>query len=329
MLKSVLCDVLRIEHPIIQAPIGSACTPELAAAVSNAGGLGMLALSWRTPAECRELVRRTRELTDKPFGANFVLEWDQRPRVNACLDAGLKIISTFWGDPVHYVPISHKAEAIHIHTVGSAADAKRAMRAGVDIFVAQGWEAGGHVWGGVSTMALVPAVADMVAPRPVVAAGGIADGRGIAAALMLGASGVWLGTRFLASEEANAHPIYKRAILDAAETGTVHTGLFDGGWENAPHRVLRNSTVRNWEMAGRPPRTERPSEGEVVALQGNGDTIQRYDDTFPLIDTTGEVESLALYAGQSAGLVRAVQPAAEIMRTLIASTEENLRKFAN
>ena len=134
-----------------------------------------------------------------------------------------------------------------MHTVGSAADAKRAIDAGVDIVVAQGWEAGGHVRGTVATMPLIPAVVDAVSPAPVVAAGGIADGRGLAAALALGAAGAWIGTRFLASNEASIHPRYRERILQANEADTIYLeDLFDVRWPNAPHRTLRNQIVQTW-----------------------------------------------------------------------------------
>ena len=136
--------------------------------------------------------------------------------------------------------------------------------------MAQGLEAGGHVWGQVATLPLVPRVVDAVAPAPVVAAGGIADGRGLAAALALGAAGVWLGTRFIASQEADAHAVYKEMVLRADETETVYSSLFDGGWPNAPHRTLRNSTLRQWEAGGSPPSGARPSEGEVIATSADG-----------------------------------------------------------
>ncbi|HKZ81677.1 MAG TPA: nitronate monooxygenase [Pyrinomonadaceae bacterium] len=256
--------LLSIELPIVQAPIGSATCPALAAAVSEAGGLGMLAMSWRDIDEIREIIRETRELTIRPFGVNLVLEWPQHERLQACLEEGVKIVSFFWGDPVPYIQAAHGAGAIVIHTVGSAAEARRSVDRGVDVIVAQGWEAGGHVWGEVASLPLIPQIVDAVAPVPVVAAGGIADGRGLAAALMLGASGIWMGTRFLASKEAAVHPLYKEKVLQAAEVDAVYCRLFDIGWPNAPHRVLRNSTVSCWEAAGCPPSDHRPGEGEVA-----------------------------------------------------------------
>jgi NAD(P)H-dependent flavin oxidoreductase YrpB (nitropropane dioxygenase family) len=252
------CHRLGLTAPVVQAPVGGATTPELAAAVSNAGGLGMLALTWTAPASVRERIRATRGLTDRPFGVNVVLEWDQHERLRALAHEPPAVVSTFWGDPGPYVHAIHAAGALHAHTVASAEEARRAVDAGVDVIVAQGWEAGGRVRGHVATLALVPAVVDAVRPVPVLAAGGVADGRGLAAVLALGADAAWIGTRFLLAHEANAHSEWRRAIQAATETSTVHTTLFDRGWPDAPHRTLRNSTVHAWERAGRPAAPDRP-----------------------------------------------------------------------
>jgi NAD(P)H-dependent flavin oxidoreductase YrpB (nitropropane dioxygenase family) len=319
--KNTLCKKLGVRHPIIQAPIGSATCPELASAVSNAGGLGTIAASWTDPGELRQVIKATRELTDKPFGVNLVLEWPQIERLKVSLDQGVRIISTFWGDPGEIVEIAHKAGALVIHTVGSSSEAKQAVKSGVDIIVAQGWEAGGHVWGDVSLQALVPAVVDAVPDTPVVAAGGIADGRGIASAFALGASGVWIGTRFLASKEAAVQKIYKQKIIEAFESDTKYSRLFDIGWPNAPHRVLRNSTVERWEEAGSPAPGKRPLEGETVARDKDGNNILRYSDTIPTLDLEGDLEALALFAGQSTGLIHDVKPAGEIVKTLVTDTQ--------
>ncbi|MGH3097253.1 MAG: NAD(P)H-dependent flavin oxidoreductase, partial [Streptosporangiales bacterium] len=290
--------------------------PALAAAVSNAGGLGMLALTWTDLDRCRERIRATQQLTSQPFGVNVVLEWPQIDRLKVCLEENVGVVSTFWGDPAPYTEMSHQAGAIHVHTVGSAAEARRAVEVGVDAVVAQGWEAGGHVWGQVSTLALVPAVVDAVAPIPVLAAGGIGDGRGLAAVLALGAAAGWVGTRFLLATEAHVHPDYQARVAAAAETDTAYGVIFDGGWPDAPHRALRTSTVQAWEASGRPPAGRRPGEGDVIAAAGNGSELRRYGDDLPTPSTTGEVEAMALYAGQGCGLVHHSAPAAVITRTL-------------
>lgn len=176
---------------------------------------------------------------------------------------------------------------------------------------------------------LVPAVCDAVGPVPVVLAGGVGDGRGIAAALTLGAAGVWLGTRFLTASEAQVHPHYLRRVLTATATDTVLTQAFDGGWDG-PHRVLRNRTLDEWEAAGQPAAGQRPGEGDVVARAARGGhqaDYRRYNMSSPTADMTGEVEDMALYAGQSVGLVRTNASAADILTELVEQAEKALAQY--
>jgi NAD(P)H-dependent flavin oxidoreductase YrpB (nitropropane dioxygenase family) len=326
-LETRFCRLLGLTAPIVQAPVGSAATPELAAAVSNAGGLGTLALSWTPPESVSQQIRATRALTERPFAVNLVLEWDQHERLEACVGERVSAVSTFWGDPGPYVDAIHACGALHLHTVGSADEARRAVKAGVDVIVAQGWEAGGRVRGEVTTLALVPAVVDAVLPVPVLAAGGVSDGRGLAAVLALGAEAAWVGTRFLLAEEAGVHHEWRRRIQAASETGTVYSTLFDRGWPDAPHRTLRNSTVRAWERAGRPAAPRRPGEGDLIARAPDGSPLYRYGPDAALRGATGDVEALALYAGQSAGLVNDVLPAAAIVDQLIADAATALGRL--
>jgi NAD(P)H-dependent flavin oxidoreductase YrpB (nitropropane dioxygenase family) len=327
-LRTPLCDRLGIDVPILQAPIGSASTPELVAAVAEAGGLGMLALTWMPIDEAVRCVRRVRELTDRAFGVNLVLAFPIADLLDACLDERVPIVSTFWGDPRAASDRIHAGGALHFHTVGTVDEARRAVAANVDVVVAQGWEAGGHVTGRVTTMALTPAVVDAVAPAPVVAAGGIGDGRGLAAVLTLGAQAGWLGTRFLTATEASTHNVYRRRVLESSGEDAVYTGCFDGGWPNAPHRALLNSTMTDWEEAGSPQAPRRPGEGDIVATARDGRTFLRYDDMMPLRGMEGDLEAMALYAGQSAGLVRTSGPAAEIVTVLIAEATAALPTLA-
>src|SRR5437660_8030861 len=165
-IETTLTRLLGIDVPIVQAPIGPCAGPELASAVSAAGGLGMLAVTWLAPHDAERAIGETRDGTDRPFGVNLILEWDQRERLDACLAAGARIVSFFWGDPGPYVEAVHDAGGLVLHTVGTPEEGRRVADLGVDVVVAQGVEAGGHVWGDVSTMALVPAVVDAVAPVP-------------------------------------------------------------------------------------------------------------------------------------------------------------------
>jgi nitronate monooxygenase len=288
----------------------------------------MLAMSWRDTQTIRRLIRQTKTLTSRPFGINLVLEWPQSERLAACLEEGVRIVSFSWGDPARYMAMAGDAGAITMSTVGSASAGRAAIEMGIDVIVAQGWESGGHVLGEVATMALVPSVVDAAGPAAVVAAGGIADGRGIAAALALGAQGVWIGTRFLASEEAAAHISYKQRLLHASEGDTIHTELFDVGWPNAPHRVLRNRTYEDWASGGRAAPGERAGEGEAVGRYEDGEPILRYSDSMPRPDVSGDVEAMAMYAGQSVGLVRDIKPARQIVEDLVAETTAAIRRIS-
>jgi nitronate monooxygenase len=292
-----------------------AAVPELAAAVSNAGALGMLTLTWS--ADAGAVVRETAALTARPFGGNLVLAEDQHRRLDQALAAGLRVVSFFWGDPGGYVEPVHDAGGIVLHTVSSAEEARRAAGSGVDVIVAQGWEAGGHVRGTVATLPLVPAVVDAVAPVPVIAAGGIGDARGVAAVLALGAQAAWLGTRFLLAEEMPIHEDYRRALIAAAETDPQwYPNLYDVGWPDSPHRALANSTARVWEAAGRPPDEQRPGQGDVIAHFASGEAIVRYEPAPPMVGTTGDIEALSMWAGQDVALARQTQPAADIVAEL-------------
>ena len=328
-MQTSLCKRLGIELPIIQAPMGGAVGPALAAAVSNAGGLGML-VPWRADlAMVRQQIRETRSLTSRPFGINLNLEFPQQERLEAALDEGVRIISFFWRDPAALVPLAKAAGATVLHTVGTAIAARRAVDCGVDVVVAQGWEAGGHVRGTVATLPLIPVVVDAVSPVPVVAAGGIADGRGLAAALALGAAGVWIGTRFLASREAAIHPRYRELLFAACEDDTIFVEeLFDVTWPKAPHRVLRNKTVEAWEAAGCPPSGKRPGEGEVIATSKTVGSIVRYRSYTPGPDAEGDIEAMSLWAGQSVGLVSKLQSAGDIVREIAEQAKATLRQLA-
>lgn len=327
-IRTSLTDRLGLRVPIAQAPMGGSCSAALIAAVANAGALGLLPATWLTPAQLREEMRQIRDLTDRPFGVNLVLAEDPAANLNIALSEGARLVSFFWGDPGPWIGRVHAAGGLVMQTVASAEEARRCVDAGVDILVAQGVEAGGHVWGEVGTLALVPAVVDAASGVPVIAAGGIADGRGLAAVLALGAAGAWIGTRFLMAEEATTHPLYRAKLIAAPETSTVHTSLFDGGWPDAPHRCLVNSTVRAWQAGGSPPPGRRPGEGEEVAKDGNGTPIHRYSASQPEIGMSGELEALVLYAGQGVGLCRRMQSAAAIIAEIMDEAVETIARLS-
>lgn len=314
--------MLGIEHPILQAGFGPGATPELVAAVSNAGGLGVLGGSTRDLERLGRWIDRVRELTKRPFGLNLILVTPKEEQFLLGLARDVPVFVLFWGDPTPYVERAHARGAKVIYQAGSVAEAVHAKETGVDAVIAQGYEAGGHVRGLTALATFVPAVVDAVDPLPVIASGGIADGRGVAAALRLGATGVSLGTRFVASTEADVGDEYKRRIVESGAEDTVYAeDLFHEGWPNAPHRMLRNGVVREWEEAGRPATGKKPREGEIVGtLPGPDGPIQIPRYAAGMLTTTGStvpVEEAPLWAGQSVALIHDVKPAGDIVRELV------------
>jgi len=327
-MRTDFCKTFGIEHPVVLAPMAGVVSDALVAAVSNAGGLG-LAAGWHVSTdELRKSVRNIRRLTDKPFGVNLNMDFPSMEHLDACLEEGVEIISLFWQAPGAFLAHAQSGGAKVIYSAGDAADAKVVADLGADAICAQGWEAGGHVRGTVGSMALIPAIVDAVGDVPVVAAGGIADGRGLAAALSLGASAVWVGTRFLAAAEANVHPDYLSHLLASSENDTAHfDDLFDIGWPDAPHRALKNSTSQMWEDAGRPALGHRPGEGDVVASSVNGNEVLRYQSKSPSADLTGNVEAISMWAGQGVSMVKEVQPACDIVNDIVNEAKVALERI--
>jgi NAD(P)H-dependent flavin oxidoreductase YrpB (nitropropane dioxygenase family) len=276
--------------------------------------LGILGGVSRTAEELAAEAARLRALTDRPWGINLVIADTppDDPKWDACFEARPRVLSTSWGDVGPLLARAHEAGCRVIHQVNTAADAEWAARAGVDAVVAQGTEGGGHV-GGVATMALVPAVVDAAGGLPVIAAGGISDGRGVAAALMLGADGVLLGTRFLATIEAPIPDGWKAALLASAGERAVLSAVPDliwgVDWPGATCRVLRNRLIAEWDGK----REAVPAQAEALARE------------IGVARETGEAEGLPLYAGQGTGLIRDIWPAAEVVRRLAADAIDVLR----
>ena len=299
--------VLDLTVPIVQAPLGGCATPQLASAVSQAGGLGTLAASWTEPDVLREQIRSITRVTDRAFCVNLVLEFEQDERLEVAVEERTPIISFSFGLRPQLVARARASGARVLLQVGSVDAARAAAAAGADALIVQGVEAGGHVQ---SVVGLLPLLAEVrrAVSLPVLAAGGIGDPASARAALAAGAEAVVMGTRFLASDESDAHPIYKACLLEAEARDTVLTGLFDVGWEDSPHRVLRNSTYERWEAADAPPSGRRPGEGEEVARG-----MLRYASNPPLAGIEGDIEAMAMYAGQSVGAITAVEPTAAIV----------------
>ena len=337
LLHTPFCRDLGIEYPILSVGMGQAAGPELVSAVSNAGGFGVLGMSGMDPEEMRRLIGRTRELTRRPFGVNIIIDEDEEDEedrqlihdeVAAAAEEAVAAVVLFWGDPAPYVEEVHRHGGKVLIQVGSAEEAEAAAETGVDAVIAQGYEAGGHVKGTTSIWELLPAAVEAIKPVPVLASGGIGDGEGLARALELGAQGVSLGTRFVASDEAWLHPDYKQRIVEATAADTVINELYDVWWPNAPHRTLRNKTLAEWEAAGCPPPGERPGEGTSIGKRrmSTGKEIDwpRYAIGTVPPEFDGDVEYAPLWAGESVSVVNDVKPAAEIVGDLVAEGERAL-----
>lgn len=320
--------------PIAQAGmafVGS--TPELAIAVSNAGGLGSLGAGLMPARELADTIRSVQDGTDRPFHVNFITGFTRQESIDVVAAAGVAAASFHWGHPPRaWIDRLHVAGAQVLEQVGSVEEARRAVDDGVDVVVAQGCEAGGHNRSTLPTFALVPIVVDAVAPALVLASGGIADGRGLAAALMLGADGAWIGTRMVATAESAAHDGYKVRLIAASATDTTRTAIF--GPDNPrfnPMRVLRNRVVREW--SGRPGEVPRDISAEPVigrmAVQGEQLEMRRFTNLVPMRDlTTGDLEEMALLAGQGVGLIETVEPAGAVIGRMTADAAAAIGRYA-
>lgn len=301
--------------PILQAPIGGSTCPELAAAVSNAGAMGSLALTWSTPEEARRAIQRTKELTEKPFFVNFALAFEPLALEEA-VQSGVAMVTFSFGDPGRLVERVRSAGSLLGIQVGSADAIGMGLRYEPDVLIVQGEEAGGHVQGVSSIWDLLPLAIDIAGDCPVYAAGGIATGQEMAKAMRLGAAGVMMGTRFVATRESRAHAAYKQSLVEAGAVDSVLTTCFSDGWPGAPHRVLRNGTVLAWENAGCPGGNSRPGEGEVLARYPDGEAIHRYSMNQPTAGVEGDIGELCLYAGTSVGAIEDVPGAGDVIRRL-------------
>ena len=322
MLTTRLTQKLGIRHPIVQAPIGSLARAELAAAVSSAGGLGMLGMPFQPPEFVRAQIRIMRTMTTKPFGVNFLIpvmtSEDIDAQLAVCIEERIPVASFFWGDAVTFVPRCHAVGIAVMHQVGTTEEARRAVDGGVDIIIAQGVEAGGHVRGTVGLLPLLISIIDAVPHTPVIAAGGIVDGRGVAAVLTAGADAASLGTRFVATNESEAHSDYKKRLVLASEADTVHTELHHIGWPpHSPVRVLRSALTEG---------TEKP-EGSIGRMR-RGDAIveiKPFSVVMPTIHVEGRTDLMANYAGQGVGLIQEILPAATVVERIANEAESIMR----
>ena len=306
-MRTRFTDLVGCTAPIQLAAMPGIGTPALAAAVSNAGGLGVVGLPLLPPDAVAALLDDLRQRTARPFGANFLMPFLDRDGVAVAARAA-RVVEFFYGEPERaLVDAAHAGGALVSWQVGGLREGCAAAEAGCDFIVAQGTEAGGHVRGRIGLLPLLGQLVDAL-PIPVLAAGGIATARDVAAALAAGAAGVRVGTRFVAAAESGAHPRYVEALLRATSEDTVLTEAFSVMWPHAPHRVLRACV--------------EAAEGTTDAIVGETDwggrtmPIPRLAVVAPTAQTRGAIDAMALYAGESVGAVRRVQPAADIVREL-------------
>lgn len=322
-LHTPICDLLGIQYPICQAGMGYVARSALAAAVSAAGGLGVIAAANLSPRELREEIKKVRDQTDKPFGVDILFasvrvggsEAQQftdtvRAWADITVEEKVPVMVAGLGNPGPVTAQAHRQDMKVMALCGNVKQALDHAANGVDVVIAQGHEAGGHT-GRIAGLVLIPSVVDALAPRPVLAAGGMADGRGIAAALALGAQGVWLGTRFIATPEAYCHDNYKQRVVALDEEGTVVTRAASG----KPCRLIRNNFTREWEKR----------EAEIQPFPVQAARVGR--DAGILAREKGDVDNGNAPCGQSAGLIHEIVPAGEVVRRLVAEAEEVLARM--
>lgn len=324
-----MLDHLNLKLPIWNAGMGGGMAgPALVAAVCEAGGLGVLGAGSAPGHLVSAWLEQTRALSSRPFGANIILPMSDGSDIEACFNARVPVLVLFWGDAQPYVKDAHKRDMFVVAQCGGPEDAVAAADAGVDAVIMQGVEAGGHVKAVAPLAQTLGATIKVLGPVPVIAAGGIADGGAIADVLAAGAQAASLGTRFVASVEADAFQDYKQRIVKAAAADTVMTTLFDIGWPNANHRVIRNTTYERWAAAGQPASGERPGEKQDVGELTLGEhrvLLQRYCVIPPLSGFDGDLEAMPLYAGHSVDGIHDIAPAADI----IARLHDELRRAVN
>ncbi len=315
MIRTPVCDLFDIEHPIALGGMGSASSPAMTAAVSRAGGLGAMGCHYLTPEQVRERAVATRQATNKPFGLNFLLFDLREDSFAEALNLRPAVMQFAWArqdqDLKPFFDRSHRAGCKVTYMAGAVTEAQRAVKAGADVIIAQGSEGGGHV-GWMGSMPLIPMVVDAVGAVPVLAAGGFADGRGLAAALALGAQGILLGTRFLASVESPLHQNFKQAIVDSDGHDTQLSEIPDIAagqvWPGAMTRSRRNKFIERW--AGR----------EWALRQHRAEAIAQLRAAREI----GDVDEGPLSMGQDAGLIHDIPPAGDLVRRIAEDAERIL-----
>lgn len=309
MIRTELCDLLNVEYPVLQGGMAWIGTAELASAVSEAGGLGIIGAGHMPPDLFRNEIHKLKERTSKPFGCNIMLMSPFVKEVmEVVIDEKVPVITTGAGNPSSYIPRLKEIGTKVIPVVASVSLAKRLVRGGIDALIAEGTESGGHV-GNITTMSLLPQVVDAV-DIPVIAAGGIADGRGMAAAFALGAKGVQMGTRFVLSEECIAHENYKNIVLKAKDRSTVMTGLTTGH----PVRIIENQLARKYEEL-----EFKGTPKEELEQLGAG--------TLRMAAIDGDVKNGSVMIGQISGMLHDIKPCKQIITDIMTETETVIKNM--
>lgn len=305
-----------LSRPIFQSGMGGVRSPDLCIAVSNAGGMGSISCTNATPERVREIVASVMAGTSRPFSVNYLLPFDLTT-LDVALEAGAPVVQFAFGLPtIEQAKSITSARRLLGIQIASAEGAQRALDLGADFLICQGMEAGGHVQAAAPLYELLPRVLAVSGSTPVLAAGGLSTGAHMRRALLAGADGIFMGTRFLATRESDAHDIYKAALIRSGASDTAFTTCFQDGWPNASHRVLRTSTFIAWEAAGCPPAGKRPGEGDVVATTFRGTPIARYRTHAPHLGMTGNLSELAFYSGTGVGEIRDLPGAGEVVDRL-------------
>jgi NAD(P)H-dependent flavin oxidoreductase YrpB (nitropropane dioxygenase family) len=314
MIHTKACDVLGIVHPVVLAGMGGCANPELVAAVSEAGGLGILACTWTEPEDIRTQVADIRRRTSRPFGVNLVLDLMAPEGLDVAIEERVPVLSLFRGtNPSEIVARAHAAGLLVLHQITTIEEAHMSLAAGVDVLIAQGREAGGHM-GPHPLWSVLPQVAAVAGDVPVLASGGLVDGRDLAAALALGGAGVHMGTRFLASNEAPISDQFKARIVAARDGDTVASKMWDmlwgQEWRGMMVRALRNDFTLRW--AGR--------ENELAMSLG----VARAE--FEAAQAAGDHSRINLLAGEGSARIHSILPAGAIVRSVVAQAEAALRE---
>ncbi len=319
-----------IDYPIAAAGMAFAgMVPEFTIAASQAGIMGSFAgVGLMPPPVLANMLEGVRQGTSKPFHVNFITIYTEDAHIELCAALKVAAVSFHWGSPKpHWISLLHAAGVKVWEQVGSVGAARRAVDAGIDCVVAQGSEAGGHNYGELPTFVLVPAVRDAIGDTLLLASGGIADGRGLAAALALGADGAWIGTRLIATEEANIHQQYKDRLVRAQGSDTVRTRIFGKHHPDFnPIRVLRNRVVEQWHAR----ESEVPADNSQQPIVGSMDMfgvrtdLRKFTNLVPTPTTDGDFEELPLLSGQGVGLIRSIEPMRVVIEKMVADASKIL-----